>query len=125
MISKKTVMEMCRLFGSHPGDIRAVIGPGIGYDSFQVGEEVALTFKESGFPIDRIWSFRGARKEGTMEGGHHLDLKECVRYSLMECGVAEGNISVSDIDTYTDGRFYSARREGISCGRNINAIMLV
>ena len=125
MISKKTVMEMCRLFGSHPGDIRAVIGPGIGYDSFQVGEEVALTFKESGFPIDRIWSFRGARKEGTMEGGHHLDLKECVRYSLMECGVAERNISVSDIDTYTDRRFYSARREGISCGRNINAIMLI
>ena len=76
MISKKTVMEMCRLFGSPPGDIRAVIGPGIGYGSFQVGEEVALTFKESGFPIDRIWSFRGARKEGTMEGGHHLDLKE-------------------------------------------------
>ena len=125
MISKKTVLEMCRLFGSHPGDIRAVIGPGIGYDSFQVGEEVALTFKESGFPIDRIWSFRGARKEGTMEGGHHLDLKECVRHSLVECGVAEGNICVSDIDTYTEVRFYSARREGISCGRNINAIMLI
>ena len=85
---------------------------------------MALTFKESGFPIDRIWSFRGARKEGTMEGGHHLDLKECVRCSLIECGVSERNISVSDIDTYTDGRFYSARREGISCRRNINAIML-
>ena len=125
MISKKTVLEMCRLFNSRPEDIRAVIGPGIGYDSFQVGEEVALTFKESGFPIDRVWSFRGARKEGTMEGGHHLDLKECVRHSLIECGVAEGNISVSDIDTYIDERFYSARRDGSSCGRNINAIMLV
>ena len=125
MISKKTVLEMCRLFGSRPEDIRAVIGPGIGYDSFQVGEEVALTFKESGFPIDRVWSFRGARKEGTMEGGHHLDLKECVRHSLIECGVAEGNISVSGIDTYIDERFYSARRDGSSCGRNINAIMLV
>ena len=125
MISKKTVLEMCRLFGSHPEDIRAVIGPGIGYDSFQVGEEVALTFKESGFPIDRVWSFRGARKEGTMEGGHHLDLKECVRHSLIECGVAGGNISVSGIDTYIDERFYSARRDGSSCGRNINAIMLV
>ena len=125
MISKKTVLEMCRLFGSHPEDIRAAIGPGIGYDSFQVGEEVALTFKESGFPIDRVWSFRGARKEGTMEGGHHLDLKECVRHSLIECGVAGGNISVSGIDTYIDERFYSARRDGSSCGRNINAIMLV
>ena len=125
LTSKKTVMEKCRLFGTRPGCMLAVICPGIGYDSVQVGEEVALTFNEAGFPIDRIWSFRGARKEGTMEGCHHLDLKECWRCSLIECGVADGNISVSDIDTYTDARFYSARREGISCGRNINAIMLV
>ncbi|MGN0202232.1 MAG: peptidoglycan editing factor PgeF [Candidatus Cryptobacteroides sp.] len=124
MISKKAVMEMYRMFGTRPEDIRAVVGPGIGYDSFQIGEEVALTFKKSGFPIDRVWSFRGARKEGSMEGGHHIDLKECVRFSLTECGVLQENITVSDIDTYTDARFFSARREGISCGRNINAIML-
>lgn len=85
----------------------------------------ALVFKESGFPIDRVWSFCGARKEGTMEGVHHIDLKECVRFSLTECGVPQGNITVSDIDTYTDKRFYSARREGASCGRNINAIILI
>lgn len=125
MISKKAVLEMCRLFGTHPEDICAVIGPGIGYDSFQVGEEVALTFKKSGFPVDKIWSFRGARKEGSMEGGHHIDLKECVRCSLAECGVPQSNITVSDIDTYKDIRYYSARREGASCGRNINAIMLI
>lgn len=125
MISKKTVMEMCRLFGTHPEDLIAVIGPGIGYDSFQVGVDVALKFKESGFPIDQLWSFRGVRKEGSMKGGHHIDLKECVRYSLTECGLSEKDIIVSDIDTYTDYRFYSARREGISCGKNINAIMLI
>lgn len=125
MICKKTVMEMCRLFGTHPEDLIAVIGPGIGYDSFQVGVDVALKFKESGFPIDKLWSFRGVRKEGSMKGGHHIDLKECVRYSLTECGLSEKDIIVSDIDTYTDYRFYSARREGISCGRNINAIMLI
>ena len=125
MIVKKTVLEMCHLFGTRPEDILAVIGPGIGYDSFQVGDDVALTFKESGFPIEKIWSFRGARKEGSIEGGHHIDLKECVRYSLTECGVPEKNITGSDIDTYTDDRFYSARREGISCGRNINAIILI
>lgn len=125
MICKKTVMEMCRLFGTHPEDLIAVIGPGIGYDSFQVGVDVALKFKESGFPIDKLWSFRGVRKEGSMKGGHHIDLKECVRYSLTECRLSEKDIIVSDIDTYTDYRFYSARREGISCGRNINAIMLI
>lgn len=125
MIAKKTVGEMIRLFGSSPSDVRAVIGPGIGFDSFQVGEEVALVFKESGFPVDRIWNFRGARAEDSMEGGHHIDLKECVRISLLDCGVPEENIQVSDVDTYIDDRFYSARREGTQTGRNINAVKMV
>ena len=60
-ISTKAVLEMARRWGSLPSDIRAAIGPGIGLDSFQVGEEVAVYFKESGFPLDRIWSFRGPR----------------------------------------------------------------
>ena len=125
MIAKKTIVEMVRLFGCSPSNIRAVIGPGIGFDSFQVGEEVALVFKESGFPVDRIWAFRGARAENSMEGGHHIDLKECVRISLIDCGIPENNIQVSDIDTYIDDRLYSARREGPQTGRNINAIKMI
>ena len=123
-ISTKAVLEMARRFGSSPADIRAVIGPGIGFDSFQVGDEVAVFFKESGFPVDRIWSFRGPRKDGSMEGGHHLDLKECVRYTLMECGLPASHIQLSNIDTYTDSGFYSARREGKQTGRIINSIKL-
>ena len=123
-ISARTILEMSRLFGARPSAIKAVIGPGIGYESFQVGEELVLNFKEAGFPLDKIWSYRGPRKEGSMEGGHHIDLKECVRLTLVECGIPEGNINISDIDTYIDKSFYSARREGSSCGRNINAIIL-
>ena len=123
-ISARTILEMSRLFGARPSDIKAVIGPGIGYESFQVGEELVLNFKEAGFPLDKIWSYRGPRKEGSMEGGHHIDLKECVRLTLVECGIPEDNINISDIDTYIDTSFYSARREGSSCGRNINAIIL-
>ena len=123
-ISARTILEMSRLFGARPSDIKAVIGPGIGYESFQVGEELVLNFKEAGFPLDKIWSYRGPRKEGSMEGGHHIDLKECVRLTLVECGIPEANINISDIDTYIDNSFYSARREGSSCGRNINAIIL-
>lgn len=124
-IVKRTVGEMFRLFGSNPSDILAVIGPGIGFDSFQVGEEVAMLFKESGFPIERVWDFRGAKVEGSMAGGHHINLKECVRLSLEECGLQDSNIEVSDIDTYKDDRLYSARREGMQTGRNINAIKLI
>lgn len=124
-ISSKAVLRMQCLFGTRPDDILAVVGPGIGEGSFQVGEEVAMAFKDAGFPMDRVWSFQGAREEGTMRGGHHLDLKECVRLTLAGCGVLPSNIQVSGIDTYVDGRFYSARREGVSCGRNVNAVMLL
>ena len=123
-IAAKAVAEMVRNFNSAPQDIRALIGPGIGFESFQVGEELVYIFKAAGFPMDRIWDYRGARKEGSMAGGHHIDLKECVRITLMESGLNSSKIQVSDIDTYTDLRFYSARREGIHCGRNINAVML-
>lgn len=123
-IASKAVAEMTRIFNSTPHDICAVIGPGIGFDSFQVGEELVGLFSEAGFQINRIWNYRGARKEGSMAGGHHIDLKECVRMTLIESGLNSSKIQVSDIDTYTDLRFYSARREGIHCGRNINAVML-
>ena len=124
-ITTKTVLEMARRYKTRPSDLKAVIGPGIGFDSFQVGEDVALIFKNSGFPVDNIWDFRGLRVDGSMEGGHHIDLKECVRNSLIECGVLSSNIEVSKVDTYTDKRFYSARREGKQTGRNINAIRLL
>ena len=58
-ISQKTIAVMAERFGCKAEDLRAVIGPGIGPESFQVGEEVVARFKEAGFPIARIWSFRG------------------------------------------------------------------
>ena len=63
-ISRKAVGVMARQFGCEPGDLRAVIGPGIGPDSFQVGEEVAGHFKDAGFPVELVWSFRGP-EDGT------------------------------------------------------------
>lgn len=124
-ITEKTVAEMVLRYRSNPADIRAAVGPGIGFGSYQVGEEVAMAFKKAGFPMDRIWDFRGPRQEGSMSGGHHLDLKECVRISLENSGLDPANITVSEIDTFTDSRFYSARREGTHCGRNINAIKIL
>lgn len=124
-ISRKTVGVMARLFGCEPGDLRAVIGPGIGPDSFQVGEEVAGHFKDAGFPVERVWSFRGPADGTPMSGGHHIDLFEANRWLLEEAGVPGRNIRLAGIDTYTDASFFSARREGIQCGRIINAIRLI
>ena len=112
-------------FGSSAADINAVIGPAIGPDSFQVGIEVAEKFKLAGFPMDYVWSFRGAGDGTPMSGGHHIDLFKANRWLLEQSGVLSDNIQVFDIDTFTVPEFFSARREGTQCGRNINAIKLL
>ena len=112
-------------FGSSAADIKAVIGPAIGPDSFQVGIEVAEKFKLAGFPMDYVWSFRGAGDGTPMSGGHHIDLFKANRWLLEQSGVLSDNIQVFDIDTFTATEFFSARREGTQCGRNINAIKLL
>lgn len=124
-IAAQAVLAMVKKFGSKPADIHAVIGPGIGPDSFQVGEDVAKLFKASGFPVEKIWSFRGPRVEGSMAGGHHIDLWQVCRITLIECGLADSNIATAGICTYESPDFYSARRDGAQCDRIVSSIKLI
>ena len=124
-ISQGVIDMMEEVFGTNPEDLRAVIGPCIGPDSFQVGEEVAEKFKDAGFPMSQIWSFRGPGDGTPMSGGHHIDLFQANEWLLQERGIRSGNIRVDAIDTYRDPTFFSARREGVQCGRNINSIKIL
>ena len=192
-IAAKVLAVMASKYGTRAADILAVIGPGIGPDSFQVGPEVADAFLAAGFPetwsrpslpikhstdgsektgtvtcshssttqphtgedasftqhssglvhnspleitgsstdsspIDnhtiRLITDRGPRIPGSMSGGLHIDLPQAVRLTLIRAGVHDPNILISGIDTYTHPGFFSARREGPSCGRTVNTIML-
>lgn len=120
-----TISKMTAEYGTRASDIKAVIGPGISMDSFQVGEEVPQFFKEIGFPIDRIWKWDGSPVSSSMHGGHHIDLKAANIWLLENAGVLPQNIQDCGICTYSDERFFSARREGYDCGRNINSIKLL
>ncbi len=124
-ISQKVLFVMKSDFGSDAADVRAVIGPAIGPDSFQVGEEVVQFFKEQGFPLDDIWTFNPGYTGVPMADGHHLDLFKANRWLLEEAGVPAAAIQVAGIDSYLDQTFFSARREGISCGRTISFIRLI
>ena len=122
----KTVSKMLSIYASQPTDILAFIGPGICVDCFQVGEDVALKFKEAGFDINSLWSFRGPKTGNGMEGGHHIDLKEACHQTLVEYGLKNENIQITGLCTYDDNDLlYSARKEGIECGRNITYIKIL
>ena len=124
-ISHRAIEVMVSRFGCEPSGMRAVTGPAIGPDSFQVGEEVVVRFRDAGFPLDEIWSFRGQGDGRPMSSGHHIDLFRANSWLLEKAGIQSANISVCGLDTYTDESFFSARREGTACGRNINSIRLI
>ena len=121
-IAEKTINRMGEVFGTNPKDLRAVIGPCIGFHSFQVGEEVVDQFRGAGYPMELIWAHEGSGDGTPMSGGHHIDLVKANRWLLQNYGV---RVEACRIDTYRDPSFFSARREGTACGRNINAIRLV
>ena len=123
-IIKDAIGVMQRVFDTKAEDIKAVIGPAIGPDSFQVGKEVVEQFRSAGFPMAEIHTHRGEGDGSPMSGGNHIDLFKANLLLLEKAGVKAANIRISNIDTYTDSRLYSARREGSACGRNINAIKL-
>ena len=112
----KTVQRLCQMYGSNPSDIRAVVGPGISLDNFEVGDEVYQQFAEAGFDMSAI-----SRRYDKW----HIDLPECNRVQLLEAGLKEANIHASGICTYDNNNdFFSARRQGIMSGRIYTGIMM-
>jgi len=128
-ISQKAIDFMHDLYGTDATDLCAVIGPGIGPESFQVGQEVADAFSEAGFPMGQILQDCGPKAptaDNPMRGGLHIDLWKANQWLLEQAGVKSQNIQVAGICTYRNNdRFYSARREGTKCGRIINCIKLL
>ena len=125
-LSRKVIDRMQSRYGTNPADLKAVIGPGIGPESFQVGQEVADEFAAAGFPMDQILKDCGPKAptaDNPMAGGLHIDLWRANEWLLEEAGVK--SIETAGICTYLhNDRFFSARREGTKCGRIINCIKL-
>lgn len=114
-IAQKAVAEMRRAYGTSPSDLKAVIGPGISLENFEVGDEVYGQFAAAGFPMEAI--ARRYRK-------WHINLWECNRLQLVESGIQPSNIHLSGICTFAQaGDFFSARRLGIDSGRIFSGIM--
>lgn len=121
-IVEENVSLLCEHYGTQPRHLHAIIGPGIGSESFEVGDEVYALFADAHFPMDLL-----AQRYPSMhqpEGEKwHIDLWECNRLQLTGMGVPPEQIYVSGIDTYVHhDRFYSARRQ--LNGRIINGIMM-
>jgi len=105
------VAAAAALFGD-PKGVRAAIGPTIGPDHYEVGEDVALAVSAG--------SSAGAVTE-TRDGSLFLDLPGTAKRVLREAGVTK----VEDTGVCTacePGRFFSYRRDGVT-GRQVAIAM--
>ena len=117
-IVTKTIKEMHRLYGTDPSVCTAAIGPGISQESFEVGQEVVDAFVEAGFDMSQYI---------IMKAKPHIDLKAINLDLLTEAGLRQENVFVSEIDTFTDENYFSARREQhgtLKCGRILSGFCL-
>ena len=127
----KTVRKMEEIYHTHPQQLHAVIGPGISLRNFEVGDEVYNAFREADFPMDKIAqrypvsaSIEDRKTSGDLMRWH-LDLPECNRLQLIDCGLEKEQIQLSGICTYDRcDEYFSARRLGINSGRIFSGILL-
>lgn len=116
-IAAKTVVKMQEKYGCKPDNIMVGIGPSMGPENYEVGDEVFKRVKEA-FPdfFDKVT---------LKKNKWHFDMWAANKLQLMDVGVLESNIDISGICTYdrTD-MFYSHRRSGGATGRFAAGIML-
>ncbi|HBF05581.1 MAG TPA: peptidoglycan editing factor PgeF [Prevotella sp.] len=139
-IVHKTLQEMAFAYQSAPKKLKAVIGPGISLDNFEVGDEVYEAFEQAAFPMGEIAEQRpnaafhvsAAERDRMAEAGNieqplkwHINLPLCNKQILIHCGVPEANIQDCGICTYAHSdEFFSARKLGTESGRIYTAILM-
>jgi polyphenol oxidase len=135
----KTIGQMQMEFKSNPKDMLAAIGPTIGGCCYEVGTEVAADFSAKFSNASEVFDELRTGDEpnplqwlNMMPPGHQpppkkvlLDLKKANNLQLLEAGLREQNIFVSNLCTSCNvDRLFSYRKEASSSGRLLSVIGL-
>jgi polyphenol oxidase len=131
-IVAKTIGQMQMELGSEAKGLLAAIGPTIGGCCYEVGTEVAADFSAKFSNASEFFDELRTGDEpnplqwlNMMPPGHQpppkkvlLDLKKANKLQLLEAGVLEKNIFVTELCTSCDvDRLFSYRKEGAMSGR--------
>ncbi len=118
-----TLARMYESYGTKPEELRCWIGPSIGPEAFEVGDEVVKAFSDAKFPMNDI-AVRMPRVTEPSEMRWHINLWKANAWQLERCGVKPENICPSYICSYTEHeRFFSARQLSKQSGRTLTGIM--
>lgn len=112
------VRRMREAFGCRPEDLIAAIGPSICRDCYEVSEDVAAVF------MDR---FAGGEivLPGREKGKYQLDLWLANKLILVEAGIQESHISVTDICTCHNPEYLFSHRASHGRRGNLAAFLKI
>lgn len=109
-----------RRFGSRPSDLVVAIGPSVGPESYEVGQEVVDAFRAA-FPEDTTRGAWWSARPGS--GKYLLDLWTITRDQLAGAGVLPRHVHLCGLCTVTHADvLQSFRVDGASAGRMAAAI---
>lgn len=114
-IAGNAVKAMVKL-GARAQNIKAVMGPSICQECFEVGDEVVAEFKKAGFDTREIV------KRNDTTGKAHIDLRKANEMVLARAGVNNVNTQ-SECSKCNSKRYFSARTLGINSGRTFTAVV--
>lgn len=116
-VGAATVALMQAAYGSKPADIQAGIGPSIGPDRYQVGEEVVTAVEQYFGPVN------GLLRRDPTDGTAYLDLWASNALDLQRAGVEQIEVAAICTASNTD-EFFSHRAEQGRTGRFGAVLML-
>jgi len=116
-IGRKTIELIIKEYHSLPQDLLIGIGPSIGKCCYEVNEDVIKQFKKV---------FKNSDFIHKKNGKYFLDLWKANKNSLLEVGVKESNIIISEICTQCNNKLlFSHRGDKGNTGRMAAIIQLI
>lgn len=123
-IGMKMVRIMSDRFGCDPQNIHALIGPSICQDCYEVDEPVITRFKNE-YSQDQ-WPLLFRQSDEQIRTGHcQLDLWQAARLNLLEAGVDDQHITVTNLCTCCNpDLIFSHRATGGRRGVTVGVIFM-
>ncbi len=114
-IVRRAVLVLSGHSGTHPSKFRAIIGPGISAEKYEVNKDIADAFRDA-YPAATLFSVR--KNE---QGKYLLDLKSIIAHQLREEGVKQPTIDMVQTSpcTYTDAQDWHSYRRDTHMGLDV------
>lgn len=115
-VIQRVIQDLENHYGCLPSSLLVAIGPHIGSECYEVGEDVRGKFEEGGFSPEFF------RPHPDRKRKYFLDLKKANFSQLVSLGVQEKNIYSIDICTHCRKNLPSFRRDGEKASRMLSFI---